>query len=141
MLFTVHSLSGPTKIPCNICGIAVKNVKWVIDAHNRLAHDNREVNCKICGQTVRNKAALGYHMKRKHGKARHKCNYCEKAFIEKRRLREHESVHLGICLYKCEYCGAEFKSHGNIAAHKRKLHPIEYAAYKAQLEAKKYELE
>lgn len=132
--------NGSQKVPCEICGVAIRNNDKAMQAHIENVHRAQPTLCPVCGLTCKSKKAMQTHYKRNHTEKKYVCRICSKAFSMGKRLKEHEAIHLGVSLYTCGWCGAEFKSSGNFSAHKRKLHPIEYANEKARNEAKKYEL-
>lgn len=131
----------PPKAQCTLCG------KWVqercLTAHIK-NHTQEPVagNCPNCGQFFKNKKNLQRHVRERHSEAsnRFQCTYCPKAFFHDKKLQEHIATHTGIPLYTCEWCTAVFKSSGNIAAHKRKLHPAEYEQQKMQNKLKREQI-
>lgn len=139
-VFNCFSFVGGLKIPCEICGIAIKNNEKAMQGHIENVHNAQPTACPTCGMVCKSKKAMQTHFKRNHSEKKHTCNVCGKKFNTGNRLKEHEAIHLQISLYTCQWCGAEFKSSGNFSAHKRKLHPVEYAGEKARNQAKKYEL-
>lgn len=116
---------------CEHCG------RWVQERHLSTHIKNHlvlpePVTCQDCGRECKSKKLLQKHMRKYHSpwSKKHQCNYCPKSFMELICLKEHIATHTGISLYHCEFCGAQFKSNGNYSAHKRRLHPVEYAKQK-----------
>lgn len=142
--FTQHNLrlhgGGITKIPCPVCGIAVRETYIETHIANTHNQDDTPASCPICHKEFKRETLMKTHLYRAHGERKYQCQYCTQKFKTRKMVREHEAVHTGIPLYKCEWCAAEFKSCGNYGAHRRKLHPVEYEAQKKMNLAKKYEL-
>ncbi|XP_063706062.1 transcription factor grauzone-like isoform X2 [Culicoides brevitarsis] len=91
-----------------------------------------KLSCKICNKEFMGKKNLQRHVREKHTERAFKfrCSYCSKSFSQEKKMNEHVATHTGIPLYECEFCAAVFNSCGNFAAHKRKLHPVEYEQQK-----------
>lgn len=88
--------------------------------------------CEQCNKEYANEKNLKRHVREEHTFGRkYQCQQCHKRFLNPKSLKEHESIHTGLPNYICEFCDAPFKSNGNYYSHKRRLHPIEFEAQKA----------
>lgn len=103
--------------------------------HMRERHEKLSTGpskCSQCNKEYANLKNLKRHIREEHTFGRkHQCKLCKKRFLNPKSLKEHEAIHTGLPNYICEYCDAPFKSNGNYYSHKRRLHPVEYAAQKA----------
>lgn len=127
------------KVPCEICHYLIKDNADAMKAHIKNIHRAKPTPCPICGEVLKSEKGMRRHIKRRHSEIkRHGCSICDKRFNTPKRLKEHIAVHQGVSLYFCSFCSAEFKSSGNLSAHKRRLHPVEYEAEKAENISKKY---
>lgn len=98
-----------------------------------------KLSCKICSKEFMGKKNLQRHVREKHTERAFKfrCTFCAKSFSQEKKLNEHVATHTGVPLYECEFCSAVFNSCGNFAAHKRKLHPVEYEQQKLMNKVKR----
>lgn len=102
------------------------------ERHEKPARETGPSICSQCNKQFAHHKNLQRHIREEHilGR-RHRCEFCNKGFLNLKCLKEHVAIHTGLPNYICEYCEATFKSNGNFCAHKRRLHPVEYAAEKA----------
>lgn len=128
---------APLRVSCPICRVVVKNI--YLDEHVRNVHEVHFTSCPECNKVFKSRKLMSTHLL-SHRKDRYQCSHCAKTFSHPKALREHEAVHLGKSLYHCQFCSKGFKSSGNLNAHRRRLHPIEYATSKARRNIMKYQL-
>uniref|UniRef100_A0A336LUR8 CSON005343 protein n=1 Tax=Culicoides sonorensis TaxID=179676 RepID=A0A336LUR8_CULSO len=123
---------------CPQCG------NWVAESSLPTHIKNHQIqkvklSCKICNKEFMGKKNLQRHVREKHTERAFKfrCTFCPKSFSQEKKLLEHQATHTGVPLYECEFCSALFNSCGNFAAHKRKLHPVEYEQQKLENKLKR----
>ena len=136
----------PEKKVCTICGKGVFNLKQ----HIEQVHENKPVQCPICGKSFKGKVNLTIHLvsheekqccpicginvrsikahiKTVHtsdDKKRFPCQDCEKGFINESYLQKHRiNVHLKTYPYHCRYgCDAKYNDTSNRNSHEKKKH-------------------
>lgn len=98
-----------------------------------------KLSCKICSKEFMGKKNLQRHVREKHTERafKYRCTFCSKSFSQEKKLNEHVATHTGVPIYYCEFCSCCFNSCGNFAAHKRKLHPVEYEQQKLMNKVKR----
>lgn len=123
---------------CPICGNWVQESSLPTHIKNHQI-ERIKLSCKICSKEFMGKKNLQRHVREKHTERAFKfrCTFCSKSFSQEKKLNEHIATHTGIPLYECEFCSAVFNSCGNFAAHKRKLHPVEYEQQKLMNKVKR----
>uniref|UniRef100_A0A336LQH3 CSON010190 protein n=1 Tax=Culicoides sonorensis TaxID=179676 RepID=A0A336LQH3_CULSO len=127
--------------PCPVCGILVSTRNYGMKDHIREKHEKpaRQTGpskCEQCNKEYANEKNLKRHIREEHVYGRkYQCQECSKRFLNIKSLKEHTAIHSGHPMYICEFCDATFRSNGNFTAHKRRLHPSQYAAQKASRKA------
>ncbi|KAM7345523.1 transcription factor grauzone-like [Cochliomyia hominivorax] len=125
--------SGPRiKCPLPNCDSWLKDedsLKVHLRRHNT---DNETYKCPLCDKICPNRRALSSHKVYVHSKAAFKCDHCDKTFKRAITLREHMTQHTGEVLYSCPFCPRTFNSNANMHSHKKKQHPVEWAALRKQ---------
>lgn len=131
-------LSSVQKIPCQLCGMMIRNIKSIMDDHHKRKHLAIPTPCPICKRVLKSKLLVRGHIKRQHGEDKFNCKFCDMKFKTKIRHDEHTACHTNTFLYFCEFCSEGFKSRGNYSGHMRRRHPVEYEQRKQENIAKKF---
>lgn len=130
-----HRETPLPRIQCDICFAWLKN-KGSLRHHKQNKHDesNQKHLCTDCGKEYPSIGTLRTHKFHVHKLTRaFKCDVCEKAFKLAYLLREHMTTHTGEVLYTCPFCPATMNSSANLYAHKKKIHPVEWAESKKKM--------
>lgn len=104
---------------CEICGKIFLNY-YVYKTHILDIHNISKVECKECGEWVKNERSLQVHMHRKHRKDNvvYKCVICEYIAPNKYALSCHKyDVHINTHKYKCNLCDKAFKRNFSLKRH------------------------
>ncbi|XP_073829583.1 uncharacterized protein [Musca autumnalis] len=122
------------KWPCDQCS-AKLNTHASLKRHKLVAHNDGSIAyiCSECGKVAPSAIALLSHKKYVHqAQRKYKCTICDKAFKTNLVLREHMASHTGEDLYTCPHCPKTFKVSSNMHHHRKKAHPVEWAAAKSK---------
>ena len=110
------------KTPCKVCGKLFHPT--MMRSHVARQHEERDVECTMCNQTLSNRYSLTRHIKIHHENIRNKqCQECGKRFDTNTKLRKHEmAVHQKLKPFKCDSCDFLCGTYGNLNLHRRKIH-------------------
>ena len=110
------------KAPCKVCGKLFHPT--LMRNHVARQHEERNVQCTICNQTLSNRYTLMGHIKIHHENIRNKqCQDCGKRFVNDTKLREHKMVvHQKLKPFKCDSCDFLCGTMGNLNLHRKKIH-------------------
>lgn len=124
-------LAEDTSIACEICHVVLHN-KITLKKHIIAKHTQTDeiFICNICNKQAPNKFALESHKRKVHCEEKYQCEFCEKRFKNPITLKEHRASHTGEILYTCPFCATTFNSKANMYAHRKKVHPYEWAQEK-----------
>lgn len=125
-----HSENSNKRKKCNFCD------RWLLSqsmvAHVRNYHEDKGIECKICGKHLKRKHSLNSHMRQCHNDDAKKfsCSYCDKKFAMGGKLTEHVAVvHTREYPWACRVCGRQFRAAANWRMHEKKSHPEEYQQF------------
>uniref|UniRef100_A0A182MNF0 DNA repair protein REV1 n=1 Tax=Anopheles culicifacies TaxID=139723 RepID=A0A182MNF0_9DIPT len=118
------------KVQCELCMVWLTN-KYCLTKHMRRKHAppaEEEIVCGQCGKNAPNQEALKHHVRRVHGESRFECEWCHKKFKRLHHMKEHVAIHhTGEELYGCQHCSDRFNTKNKLYAHRKTVHPEEYA--------------
>ena len=111
-------------VPCEICGIVLKNeakLQFHMASHTRTQIGG---NCPVCNKYYSGRYNLLRHVKRTHSKIKNiKCTTCNKGFYELAKLEKHvKIVHEGVRPFGCDKCAYKASSLFNLNLHRPKMH-------------------
>ncbi|OXA37371.1 Zinc finger protein 1 [Folsomia candida] len=101
-----------------------KYLKYHTEAHD----DNAQVNCEICGKTLKNPAVLKTHRRYMHGPRRkYLCEICTHDFGSSSNLLDHMGrIHQKGSRYACTFleCGKSFFAQREVDRHLSRVHVL-----------------
>ena len=125
-LLSKKSVRKKFKIQCPHCGLIVVGKKSY-KKHLRNSHqmlmprDGEEVQCQVCGKTLKHMQILKTHMKEVHGDRDYTCNLCGLTLSCQRNLNTHMITHTTPSI-PCDQCGKLFKRKYAVKNHIKKFH-------------------
>ena len=114
------------KIQCPHCAMMIVGKKSY-KKHLRNSHqmlmprDGEEVQCQVCGKTLKHIQILKTHMKEVHGDRSYRCNLCGLNLSCQRNLNTHMISHTTPSI-PCDQCGKLFKRKYAVKNHIKKFH-------------------
>ena len=114
------------KIECPHCSMMIVGKKSY-KKHLRNSHqmlmprDGEEVQCQVCGKTLKHIQILKTHMKEVHGDRSYRCNLCGLNLSCQRNLNTHMISHTTPSI-PCDQCGKLFKRKYAVKNHIKKFH-------------------
>ena len=123
----VKSKESPkTKIPikkCDSCDKTSQDFKYIQGFYTHIKSHEEDVNCEICGKTLKNDRVLKEHIRSVHESKVFPCNECNKKFKSKQSVKRHMTVHElpssdpSEGLHKCNKCKRYFTSENLLKMH------------------------
>ena len=113
---TVHSELRLYK--CAYCEKGFK-AKGNLTKHHKIhTREKREkpFKCELCGKTFNQSSNLSIHMKIHNETKKEECQICGQVVVK---LSQHMIVHSELRPFKCEFCERDFKTKGELTAHKK----------------------
>ena len=101
---------------CDKCTKTSQDFKYLQGFYTHMKSHEEEVNCDICGNTLKNDRVLKDHIKSVHESSLFACEQCNKKFKSKRSVERHMSVHAkpnnvsDEGLHMCQQCKRYFTS-------------------------------
>ncbi|XP_058976036.1 myoneurin isoform X2 [Musca domestica] len=124
-----HSDKPINYMRCDVCGARFVNEK-ILKSHMALKHPEGgivEYTCHVCGKVSLNMRSHRRHVQYNHEMtSKYECHLCPKRFKQRTALKEHLAHHSQTPLYTCTYCPMQFISSGNMHAHRKNAHPLEW---------------
>ncbi|XP_065358027.1 transcription factor grauzone-like [Calliphora vicina] len=118
------------KVSCEVCGRLLSDVKCLkrhMNSHHPPEGVKTEIDCPICKKMFANRTSLKNHIKVVHeNSCESKCTMCEKTFKRPDALKDHMAKHIGKPLHACGWCPKSFYSNGQMHAHRKSVHPMEW---------------
>ena len=114
------------RIQCPHCSMMIVGKKSY-KKHLRNSHqmlmprDGEEVQCQVCGKTLKHIQILKTHMKEVHGDRSYRCNLCGLNLSCQRNLNTHMISHTTPSI-PCDQCGKLFKRKYAVKNHIKKFH-------------------
>ncbi|KAM7341943.1 uncharacterized protein ACRADG_009536 [Cochliomyia hominivorax] len=122
--------AGKSSVTCDICGRRLadkKNLRRHMNSYHPPDGVKIEFKCPICMNSLASRNSLKMHIKVVHeNSCESKCTMCEKTFKRPDALKDHMAKHVGEPLHACGWCPMKFYSNGQMHAHRKKVHPIEW---------------
>ena len=108
---------------CNMVVVGKKSYKKHLrNSHQMLMpRDGEEVQCQVCGKTLKHMQILKTHMKEVHGDRSFTCNLCGLTLSCQRNLNTHMISHTTPSI-PCDQCGKLFKRKYAVKNHIKKFH-------------------
>ena len=92
-----------------------------IDFKVTMPREGEEVQCQVCGKTLKHMQILKTHMKEVHGDRSYTCNLCGLTLSCQRNLNTHMISHTTPSI-PCDQCGKLFKRKYAVKNHIKKFH-------------------
>ncbi|XP_065367482.1 transcription factor grauzone-like [Calliphora vicina] len=125
-----HEGKPAPMVTCEVCGRRLADMKCLkrhMNSHHPPEGVKNEFNCPICMKIFASPSNVKMHIKVVHENSyERKCNLCEKTFKRPDALKDHMAKHIGKPLHSCGWCPKTFYSNGQMHAHRKRVHPIEW---------------
>ena len=129
---TIHSKN---QVTCQLCG---KLFDHEIALKSHLSRMHREIlPCEICGMMVKNMKSHLHTAHLQNSEKKHQCPHCDKGFVSANDLKRHTmNAHLKLRPYRCRYgCDMAYNDRSNMRQHEKRRHGAVWTPGGAKIQA------
>uniref|UniRef100_A0A6E8V1L1 C2H2-type domain-containing protein n=1 Tax=Anopheles coluzzii TaxID=1518534 RepID=A0A6E8V1L1_ANOCL len=106
------------RMACFYCEATFED-KVSLKEHFKTSHpiDLEKNICKVCGLTMKTRAALASHLGKHVRESQLTCSVCSKKFTQRTSLQRHMAIHTGEKAYQCDQCGKQYIHYSSFYMH------------------------